>query len=671
VVNETTDKFSASAEATASSSFSSLSSSVASAYATETEASTTLVSSSTVDPSPEEPEPTPLSEEEIRAKAQIIVQEDLRVWQEKFAKAADHGSEELDERIAEITDRMIENQAHGVGEALLVELEETVKSGLTSLKADIISIIKARDSEISDTELPESKLSTATRKAGSAIRDKAQAIRVWRQKYDQETNYLVSESAQNTFDILDHIRDLGLQEVGMRWAWTDGITHKDWTKYHALKGQFDEWRSDIEQIAIAHPGLSNSRAASEDIESRAMAIAEDASKELMRLKETGRWKISTADVSDDWSTKYMPAPVANVGQKVMDKVGEASKAVLGTSQGAVESISSVVSSSLTEAASTASSYIASQADNVQTIASEAHKSASSEASVISSSVLGKPQDSVGSIISIAKSSASSAADQASSSIIGTPQGTAESVASVVSASASSIIDAASSSILGTSQGSVESVLSVASDSASSLADEASSSILGTQPSVIEQASISIESAASAIPEAVHGSVVSESSKVAESASEVSNSLASEDSSTASMASDSLSSAVIVSSSAASSATESVKKVWGGAMAQRVEARQIVLDDIIEDDSEASYSEKIQSMASEAGDKFSDVTRAVSEALLKPTSTTGSVESVTSLAAEQYSKALNAASVALYGTQQGQIESVASIASGKYAEAVAA
>jgi hypothetical protein len=108
------------------------------------------------------------------------------------------------------------------------------------------------------------------------------------------------------------------------------------------------------------------------------------------------------------------------------------------------------------------------------------------------------------------------------------------------------------------------------------------------------------------------------------------------------------------------------------MAQFVEAKQIVYEDIIGDSSDDdSYSEKIQSMASEAGDKFADITRAVSEALLKPASTQGIVESVTSLAAEQYASALAAARAALYEPEQGTGESVASVASSRYADAVSA
>ena len=108
------------------------------------------------------------------------------------------------------------------------------------------------------------------------------------------------------------------------------------------------------------------------------------------------------------------------------------------------------------------------------------------------------------------------------------------------------------------------------------------------------------------------------------------------------------------------------------MAQFVEAKQIVYEDIIDDPpDDDSYSEKIQSMASEAGDRFADITRAVSEALLKPTSTQGTVESATSLAAKQYSSALAAASSALFGAEQGTGESMASVVSSRYSDAVSA
>lgn len=580
---------------------------------------------------------------------------DLKTWQEKFAKAADEGSDELEERVTEITDRLIKNQAQKVGGALNIQLEETVKSSLNTLKKSIISIVKSSKSE----EEKEEDLAAAVRKAGIAIKEKAQAVRTWKQNNDQEADSLIGMAAQDTFQIIDGIRDLGLQEIGMRWAWTDGITHKDWQKYHMLKTRFDEWRDDVEKVVTEHPGLPKARAAAEEVESKAMDTAEDAAKELARIKETGRWKISTSDSSDDWTTKIMPAVVANAGQKILDKASELSEAVVGTSQGTLESISSVASSSVADAISAA-----------QSIASDVSDSASSVASSISSSIIGTPQGSFESVISVGSASASSIVDQVSSSIIGTQQGSVESIVSVAQESASSIADQASSSIIGTSQGTIESIASVASDSASSLSAKASSSIVGSEPGFVEKASSSIVSAASDVSESASSLSDAASSSVSSASSVISSASSSLASSVSESAADASSSVGSAASSASSTAS---KKVWGGAQAQHVEAREIVFEDIVEESPEddESYSEKIQSIASVAGDKFSDVTKAVSEALLKPTQTGGNVETVTALAAEKYSQALSAASVALYGTEQGTGESIASVVTSRYADAVSA
>jgi hypothetical protein len=618
------------------------------------------------------------------------VANDLKTWQEKFAKAADEGSDELEDRMTEITDRLIQSQAQGVGKALTIQLEETVKSSLKSLKSNIISIVEGSK----DTEESEEAIGNAVRKAGVAIKEKAQAVRTWRQSFDRETNSLVSKAASDTFEILDHIRDLGLQEIGMRWAWTDGITHKDWTKYHKLKGKFDEWRVDVENVVAEHPGLGKARAASEEVENKAMDIAEEAAKELARLKETGRWKLSTGDTSDDWSTKILPAAAVVAGQKVKEKAKEASEAVAPPSQGTIESVASVASSSVAEAVSSASSIAASQVGNTQSAASSISSSvvgtpqgsaesvisvgsasASSLADQASSSIIGTSQGSVESVASIAKEFASSLADQASSSVIGTSQGSVESIASVAKESASSIADQASSSVIGTSQGSVESAISVATDSASSLSAKASASVVGEEPGIVEKASKSVKSAASVVSDsasslsdAASSSISSGSSEVSKAASKASSSLSFATSSVGSSLSKSVTDGSSAASSAASSASSTAsKKVWGGAMAQFVEAKQIIYEDIVEDSDDETFSEKIQSLASEAGDKYAELTKVVSEALLKPSSTQG--YQVTSLAAQQYSSALAAASSALYGTEQGTGESIASVASSRYANAV--
>jgi hypothetical protein len=587
----------------------------------------------------------PSSEQEIREKAQKVVANDLKTWQEKFAKAADEGSDYLEERIIEITDRLIQNQAQKVGTALNIQLEETVKSSLENLKSTILSIVESSNS----SEEKEESLNSAVRKAGISIKEKAQAVRTWRQSYDRETNSLVSTSAADTFEILDHIRDLGLQEIGMRWAWTDGITHRDWAKYHKLKTKFDEWRLDVEKIVAEHPGVEKARAAAREVENQAMGTAEEAAKELARIKETGRWKIHTNDSSDDWSTKTMPVAAAIADQEIKESINEASEADVGTSQGTMESVASVASSSVSDAVFSASSIAAAQVSNAPSAAQDLSKSASSVASSLSSNVRG------------------------------TQQGDAESITSVAKETASTVADEASDSIIGGSQESVEDVSSIGIENASNLSAEISSSVVGTGPEVLQEASSSIRPAVSVVSDSASSlssdagsSISSVSSKASESTLDASSSYDSASSTVASSVSKSASDASSSLGSAVSSASSTASnKVWGGAMAQSVEAKQIVFEDVIEDRDEDSFSENIQSMVSEAGDKFGDITKAVSEALLKPTSTGGTVETLTVLAADQYSSALSAASVALYGTEKGTGESISSVVTSRYADAVSA
>ena len=505
-----------------SSTASSMSSSVVSAVTSEsTDTSTTTTSQ---DSTSESPVPGK-EDEETRQK----IANDLKIWQEKFARAADKGTEDLEQRVREITDRQIEKQVKGVGEALVIQLEEAADSEIKKLKKSIIKLVRALPEEPTTKQYSkaEEELSTATKKAGANIRDKAQSMRQWREKFDGETQSLVSAASESTLEVIDNIRDLGLQEIGMRWAWMEGVTYKDWSKYHSVKKTFDEWRKEVEVVTTDHDGLRKASDAAADIESRGMAIAEDSAKELRRLKEVGIWKLQSADGSDNFSTKYVPPKAAKQGQKVMEQAS--------------------------------------------TVGEQAYDGAAE------------------------------AASSASSVIVGTEAGYLEQASSLL-AEASGQPDA-------------DSVFAAAKDKAGQVSEQASEAFIVTNTPV-------------------HESVMSEAS-----------------------------------TSASSVASEASKKVYGGAMAQAVKEQKPILDDLVDED--ATYSEQMQGMVDQAGERYADVTRAVSEALFQATKTQGTAESVTSVASEQYSKALEAASSALYGTQQGSAESVTSVAAAKYSEAVAA
>lgn len=551
-----------------SSSLSSVSSSIASAYTANPSKSAPLAESSAPNAS------SSLTPEQEAEQTREKIETDLKNWQDKFAKAAGKGAQDLEKRVKEITERQIQTHAVNVGESLVVILDQISRSELAKLKKSIQTIVKSLPYEKSeaDIERAEKELAKETRSAGLAVKSKAQALRSWKQSMQRETQTLVNAASKSTLEVIDNIRDLGLQEIGMRWAWMEGISYKDWENYHLLKKTFDEWRQEVEAVALNHEGLQRVADVGSDVESRGMSIAEETAKELGRLRDVGKWKIRAADASDDFSTKHMPAAAAAASQIVVDKVSSANEKILGKSQGSVESVLSDASNTAAEVVSSASSVIV----------------GTSTTSGVVEHLTFKISDAVS----------------------GTPQPNAESVISVLKERPAHVASAAREAVDGTPAPAYKSIVSKASDA-----------VYGPSTPLAEKVSSSVSSAGS------------------------------EASSIASVAS---------------------KKVFAGAMAQKVgNQHQPILDDIITDDEEGTYSETLQSIVNKAGDKYSDVTKAVSEAILKPASYQGSVESATSVGEDQYSSALAAASRVLYGTQKGTVESVTSIASERYSEAVAA
>jgi hypothetical protein len=309
------------AEASITAAASRASSAAASSLAQEegTRSATTESGSTSTSTSSDAAEPTDIGQK---------IEADLKNWQTKFAKAADKGAEDLEERVRDITQRQIEHQAHGVGHALVTQLDTTTKDALKDLKAHIntsISKIPA-DATESDENAVYVELLSSIRSAGEKIRNKAVAVRSWKQTYDNETVYLVKAALESTLEVIDSIRDLGLQEIGMRWAHVDGMTYKDWTKYHALKKTFDTWRDEVGAVAMKHENLDRAKHEGDAVQDEAMLMAELAAKELARLKDVARWKVDAHDSSDDFSSKVIPGNAAgnifptrqNVKQAISD-----------------------------------------------------------------------------------------------------------------------------------------------------------------------------------------------------------------------------------------------------------------------------------------------------------------------------------------------------------------
>lgn len=256
------------------------------------------------------------NESEKRKTAREMVADDLASWQNKFASQAEEGAGAIEDEVDEIARTMMSENAQVTGKELLKALEDTISSEVMNLKHEIKSIV-----EMGGTDARE-KAVFAIRAAGAAIKKKAQAIRGWREDYDAELQETVLDAADVYFQILDETRNLALQNIGMKWAWTDGVTYKDWQKYHELKKTLSSWTEELKQLIITHPALLEAQEVSHQIEDDGMTMAAIAAQELARLKEVANWKIQANDSTDEFESDAMRlAAEAAQQQSKEDKVG--------------------------------------------------------------------------------------------------------------------------------------------------------------------------------------------------------------------------------------------------------------------------------------------------------------------------------------------------------------
>lgn len=282
-----------------------------------------VTTSSTTEMRPAQPT---LSAEEQAKQSRERIDSDLQRWQDKFAVAADKGIEDLEERIEAIVSALVASSAKGHGQSL--------SAALQTVAAEQISVVKERINDLAQS-LPEEEsleeeqsardqLVNDIRSSALSVRERAHALREWSLSFDAELVRRVTAAVNSTLDVLDNVRDLGLQEIGMRWAWMDGVTYKDWARYHALKAQLEDWRNEIWKVGMNHKSIADAQAVASELLDNGMAVAEDTAKEFVRLKDVGTWKLAAREVSDNFDTRNEPPPPLPMQQEEVDESDKAS-----------------------------------------------------------------------------------------------------------------------------------------------------------------------------------------------------------------------------------------------------------------------------------------------------------------------------------------------------------
>ncbi|KAF7554568.1 hypothetical protein G7046_g6777 [Stylonectria norvegica] len=567
------------------------------------------------------------NESDKRRNAREIVAEDLEKWQNKFAAQADEGASDMEERVEEIAKRMIHRSAEVTGKELFEELESTIQSELNNLKSKISSLVESADS---NSEQVEQHVVAAVRSSGKAIKQKAYAIREWRESYDNELQSAVVGAADIHFQMLDETRNLALQQIGMRWAWTDGVTYKDWAKYHELKSTLSDWTEQLKQLIVSHPTLLEAQEASARVEDEGMEIASVAAKELARLKEVAHWKLTAKDATDNFESEAMrqAAEAVEAAEKVA--AAEASKIAEYDANDVAEKISG--------ATQDAASMVSSTLDQATVAAAAAFNEAQEVINDYASTVAEPVKEATSSIVSVGSAASSIASDSIESGFSDVSslvsEGT-ETVGSYTDGISSSVVDISSTAF--ENKETLSSVADGTAATAEALSDDAASELS------------EVISAATESTQSVSGSLNSFVSEASEFLANDALPVASNNSEDPVLIDDNDS--IGIEQDPLTQRDETpineepvVKPAFiGGAMAQAVSDRQPILEDYVDTDA-------ISSVTGAAGSAYSN---AVSKA------------------SEQYLSAASVISAQMYGTPKPVHEQLLSSVSAAYDNAVAA
>ena len=274
------------------------------------------------------------TKEEIRE----IIKADLVNWKVKFDVATEKAAQDLNSQIDEILIEAKNRQEIHVQKEI-ESLEELIEREFSFLKEVVQELARPVDfeKEKEHQQTSEEKFAAKSRKSGIEIRDKAQSIRVESQQFLSDVYANVVKAADSHLDGLDSVLDLAMQELGMKWAWMDYVTYKDWQKYHELKKDFDNLRRSVVQAAQRNQKLTEiTRWTENDWEGKATEIAKEAADELKRLKTVSKRKIQLSDPSDDFSESVAEGALP-AAEKLM---GEPSEEVIGTQQPEAQSVAS-------------------------------------------------------------------------------------------------------------------------------------------------------------------------------------------------------------------------------------------------------------------------------------------------------------------------------------------
>ncbi|KAF3911678.1 hypothetical protein AA313_de0202968 [Arthrobotrys entomopaga] len=257
----------------------------------EADEGTTAEANRDGEPEAESPKNKKSSAEQI-AEARALVEADLASWTAKFEEGGVKASAEVISNLDELCDKAMEDQSPKTIK-LLEDLDARISKEFKDFEGELLNLL--------DSSAEHKSIMT---KYDSLVGRHLSNLKAKHDQIVEQTQSFLMDTYQNTAKIVDAaladmdiLHDTGMQELGMKWAWMDGVTYKDWAKYHELKQTFGSHKTKVIRSGQSHKGLREVTDYVKTVDEAAADTLKVAEEEFEKLEKLGRKRLKDAEAA--------------------------------------------------------------------------------------------------------------------------------------------------------------------------------------------------------------------------------------------------------------------------------------------------------------------------------------------------------------------------------------
>ncbi|KAF3166625.1 hypothetical protein TWF788_011585 [Orbilia oligospora] len=273
----------------------------------------------------EEKEKKKSSAEQIEA-ARPRVEADLESWGAKFEEAGVKASADVVSQLDELCGKVMKE--HGtLSTEILTDLEARIEKEYRDFEQGLGTLLDSP----AETKYVMVGYDGLVGRTMQNLKEKQTQIKGRTQELLMDTYQTTAKIVDAALAEMDSAHDIGMQELGMKWAWMEGVTYKDWAKYHDLKKAFGSLKTKVIRSGQGHKGLREVTDYAKSIDDAAADVLKVARVEVGKLEKLGRQRLVKACAERDAAEVEKEAAGKSdkqiVGDVERDEKGEVVKEV--------------------------------------------------------------------------------------------------------------------------------------------------------------------------------------------------------------------------------------------------------------------------------------------------------------------------------------------------------